>query len=137
MSRFRFAFGALILAHAAHSIEEYAGRLWESFPPARFLSGLVSSDLERGFVVINVSVVAFGVWCFAWPVRRAWPSAAAFAWAWVAVELINGVGHPLWSLWAGGYTPGVATAPVLLVLALYVARLQRAGDPDAAGSSPV
>ncbi len=116
------AFGALILAQAAHSLEEYAGRLWESFPPARFITGLVSRDLERGFVIINVTLVAFGIWCFLWPVRRRWPSATAIAWAWVGLELVNGVGHPLWSLRQGGYTPGVATALPLLVLALFLAR---------------
>ena len=61
MTRFQATFGALILAQAAHSVEEYVGRLWESFPPARFLTGLVSQDLERGFVVINVSRVATAV----------------------------------------------------------------------------
>jgi hypothetical protein len=86
---------------------------------------LVSRDLERGFLVINVALVAFGVWCFIWPVRRDWPIAAALAWVWVAIEFINGVGHPLWSLRIGGYTPGVATAPVLLVVALYLARQLR------------
>jgi hypothetical protein len=49
MSRISPAFGALVLAQAAHSMEEYLGGLWESFPPARFVSGLFSSDLERGF----------------------------------------------------------------------------------------
>jgi hypothetical protein len=48
-------------------------------------------------------------------------------WIWIGVELVNGVGHPLWSLVQGGYTPGVATAPVLLVLALTLARRMRAG----------
>jgi hypothetical protein len=130
MTRFQVAFGALILAQAAHSAEEYIGGLWASFPPASFLSRLVSQDLERGFVVINASVVAFGLWCFAWPVRRGWRSAASLAWVWVVVELINGVGHPLWSLRQGGYTPGVATAPVLLILALYLARQLREVTPD-------
>ena len=121
MNRFRMAFGALILAQIAHSVEEYVGRLWESFLPARFLAGLVSEDLERGFLIINVSLVAFGIWCFFWPVRREWPSAVALAWIWVTLELVNGIGHPLWTLWQGSYTPGVVTAPVLLVLALYLA----------------
>jgi hypothetical protein len=40
----------------------------------------------------------------------------------VAIETINGIGHPLWSLRQGGYTPGVATAPVLLILAINLAR---------------
>jgi hypothetical protein len=121
MNRFQTVFGALVLAQAAHSMEEYVGRLWESFPPARFLSGLISQDLERGFVVINVTLVAFGIWCFVWPVRRGWSSAMPLAWVWVTVEVINGIGHPLWTLRQGAYTPGVVTAPVLLVLALYLA----------------
>lgn len=120
-ARFQLAFGVLVLAQAAHSVEEYAGRLWESFPPARALTSLVSSDLRQGFLIINVSLVAFGVWCFFWPIRREWASAAGLAWFWIVIQLINGVGHPAWSLMQGGYTPGVATAPVLLVLALYLA----------------
>lgn len=123
--RFQIAFGALVLAQAAHSVEEYAGRLWESFPPARFLTGLISRDLETGFLVINTALVAFGVWCFLWPVRRGWPSAIPLAWVWVTIQIINGVGHPLWSLRQGGYTPGVATAPVLLILALHLAHQLR------------
>jgi len=121
MTRFQRAFGALVLAQAAHSVEEYVGRLWESFPPARFLTGLISQDLRLGFLVINVSLVAFGMWCFFWPVRRGWPSAVPLAWGWVAIQLINGIGHPLWTVEQGGYTPGVATAPLLLALSVYVA----------------
>jgi hypothetical protein len=34
------------------------------------------------------------------------------------LEIINGIGHPFWTLRERGYTPGVATAPMLLVLAL-------------------
>ena len=127
MSRFQVAFGALVLVQAAHSIEEYLGHLWESFPPARFLTGLVSSNLERGFVLLNVALLSFGLWCFMWPVRRNWPIAVSLAWCWVVIEFINGIGHPLWSLREGGYTPGLATAPILLVLAVYLAhQLRRA-----------
>ncbi len=133
MSRFQLTFGALVLTQAAHSIEEYVGHLWESFPPARFLTSLVSSDLERGFVLLNVSLLAFGVWCFLWPVRRGWLVAVALAWLWAVVEIVNGIGHPLWSLREGGYTPGLATAPVLLVLAVYLAyQLRRANAPSTA-----
>ena len=110
-------FGLLMLAQAAHSIEEYAGRLWESFPPARFVSGLVSDDLRFGFLLINVALVTFGVWCYLWPVSRRWRTARAVALGWALVELVNGLGHPLWSLRQAGYTPGVATAPILLILA--------------------
>ena len=39
-------------------------------------------------------------------------------------------GHPLWSLRQGGYAPGVATAPLLFVLALVVARQVTARLPS-------
>lgn len=122
MKRFELTFGLLILAQAAHSLEEYAGRLWESFPPAYFLTGLVSTDREFGFLVINVALVTFGVWCFQVPVRRRWPSAGGITLGWALVELVNGVGHPFWSLRQGGYTPGLVTAPILLVLSLALLR---------------
>ena len=122
MTRFQWTFLALVTTQAAHSFEEYAGRLWEVFPPARSLSGLVSRNLETGFIVINVSVVAFGFWCFLWPIRRGWPSVVMLGWFWVVLELVNGIGHPMWSLRQLAYTPGVATALPLLVLAVYLAR---------------
>jgi hypothetical protein len=125
MTRLQAGFGALILAQAAHSVEEYLGRLWESFPPARAVSGLIFRNLELGFLAFNLALVGFGVWCFLGPVRREWPSAVPLAWGWVAIETINGIGHPLWSLRQGGYTPGVVTAPVLLILALHLARQLR------------
>jgi hypothetical protein len=115
------AFLALVSVQALHSMEEYAFRLYDVFPPARLVSGLISTDLRRGFVIFNVALVAFGFWCYLFPVRRRWPSAAAFAWLWVAIELVNGIGHPAWSLMQGGYTPGLVTALALLPLAVLVA----------------
>jgi hypothetical protein len=125
LTRDKMAFGALVLTQAAHSVEEYVGRLWETFPPAQFLTELVSEDQQRGFLLLNIALVAFGVWCFVWPIRREWPTAFLLARIWVAIEVINGVVHPLWSLRMGGYTPGVATAPVLLAIALYLGRQLR------------
>ena len=122
MRRIEPVFAALVATQAAHSLEEWRYRLYDVFPPARLLSGLVADDRERGFVAINLALVSFGVWCAAVPVHRRWPSAVTFVWVWVAIELVNGVGHPLWSFIQRGYTPGVATAPILLVLALALAR---------------
>ncbi len=127
-------FGWLVVAQGAHSVEEYLGRLWESFPPARYITGVVSSDRELGFIVTNTCLIAFGVACFLWPVRRRWASAAALMWFWVVIETINGVVHPLWSVRQGGYTPGVLTAPVLLVLALYLGR-QLSSERDLASGT--
>src|SRR5216684_313636 len=103
MTRFQTAFAALILVQAGHSVEEYVGRLWESFPPARFLTALVSQDHEQGFVVLNVALIGFGLWCLLWTLRQ------------------------------GGYTPGVASAPALLLAPVYLARqLRRVGRPASA-----
>ena len=128
MKRHQLVFGLLILTQAAHSIEEYFGRLWESFPPAYFVSGLVSGDREFGFLAVNVALVTFGVWCYLFPVQRRWRSGPGIALGWALVECINGIGHPLWSLRQGGYTPGVATSPILLALSLLL--LVRRNDPN-------
>jgi hypothetical protein len=111
----------LVTVQALHSIEEYRGWLYDVFPPARLVSGLISADRERGFLIANIAFVGFGLWCYLWPIRHRWRSASALMWLWVVVEMVNGVGHPAWSLVQGGYTPGVATAPFLLVLALVLA----------------
>ncbi|MFL5489572.1 MAG: HXXEE domain-containing protein [Gemmatimonadaceae bacterium] len=114
-------FAALILAQILHSIEEYLGRLWESFPPAAFVSGLVSTDHRIGFIVMNIALVMFGLWCLLVPVRRDWSAAPAVMWGWIALETANGIGHVAWSLYQRGYTPGLLTAPILLVAASYLA----------------
>jgi len=119
---FKSAFLALVIVQALHSLEEYVFRLYEVFPPARFISGLIDPNLETGFLIANVSFVAFGACCYWWPVRKGWPIAVAFAWGWVVVETINGIGHPTWSVMQGGYTPGLATSLLLLPLALLLAR---------------
>jgi Protein of unknown function with HXXEE motif len=118
MTRLKTTFLALIGVQTAHSVEEYLGRLWEVFPPARFVTGLLAEDRRVGFIVINIALFIFGVCSFIWPVRRNWPSASVIACVWIVIELINGAGHILWSLQARGYTPGVITAPLLLILAL-------------------
>ena len=118
MSRSQTTFLALIVVQVAHSIEEYVGRLWEAFPPARFVTGLISEDRQLGFIIFNAMLIAFGLWCFFLPVLRRWPSARLFVGFWILIELINGIGHPLWSIQQRGYNPGLITAPILLVLAL-------------------
>jgi hypothetical protein len=131
--RSQVVFLFLILAQGAHSIEEYATRLYEVFAPARFVGGLVSNDLALGFLVVNAALVTFGLWCWAVPVRSGWRAARGLAWFWTLLEIGNGVGHSILALSRGGYFPGVATAPLLLTLAAWLAvLLVRQGDADAA-----
>ena len=68
-SRSRDAFGLLILAQAAHSVEEYFYRLFDVFAPARFVSGLFSSNTALGFALANIGIVLFGACCYLARVR--------------------------------------------------------------------
>jgi hypothetical protein len=119
-SRSRFAFLILVLAQAAHSAEEYIFKLYDVFVPARFVSGLVSDDHRAGFAILNIALVAFGLWCYLARVRRSHVSARQWVWPWVLVEGANGLGHPAVALARGAYFPGVLTAPLLLATSLYL-----------------
>ena len=120
-SRARAAFALLIVAQAAHSVEECAFRLFDVFAPARFVSGLISSNAALGFAVANIALVAFGAWCFVARVRPSHPSARWYAWFWTALELANGVNHVAIAIQRGTYFPGVVTAPLLIAAASYLA----------------
>ena len=117
----RSAFLALIVAQAAHSLEEYVSRLHEVFEPARFASSWISSNPDLGFAVLNIAVLAFGLWCYFARVRPGHPSAAAWVWPWIVVELVNGSVHCAMVVVRWGYFPGAVTAPILLSLALLLA----------------
>ena len=134
--RSQLAFLLLVLAQAAHSIEEYVARLYEVFAPARFVSSLISADLAMGFLVANTALVGFAFWCWAVPVRSGWRAARGLAWFWASLELGNGIGHLVLALSRGGYFPGAATAPLLLVLAAWLAVLlaRHAGRPSPAAA---
>jgi len=128
-------FLCLILAQGAHSIEEYVTRLYVVFPPARFVSSLVSHDLAVGFLLVNTALVAFGLWCWAVPVRSRWPLGRGLMWFWILLELGNGIGHSVLALSRRGYFPGVATAPLLLLFASWLVFLQ-ARQADRSSVSP-
>ena len=116
----RIAFLALVIAQAAHSIEEYVFRLYDVFAPARFVSSLISTNLQTGFLAFNVAFVAFGFWCYAVPVQEGLSIAIPFLWFWIVVEILNGVGHPVISIMERSYIPGTITAPFLFMIAVYL-----------------
>ena len=120
----RDLFLALIGAQALHSVEEYFTKLYDVFPPARFISGLFTSNLRLGFAGFNVALVAFGVWCYAARVRPNHPGAAGWVWLWAVLELANGLGHLALAANRGSYYPGAATAPLLIAAAVMLAYRQ-------------
>lgn len=116
-------------------MEEYACRLYEVFPPARLISGLVGSNLALGFAVVNAALVLLGAWCYVARVRPGHPGGSSWAWFWVVLEAANGAGHLFLAASRGGYFPGAGTAPLLLGLAVCLgASLRReSGDAGAIG----
>jgi len=118
----RIIFLLIALVQGLHSIEEYVGKLWDVYPPATFLCGLVSDNLKNGFVIINVSlfIVLMLTWLMTFSKNY---SVRPFLWFWSIMELINGIGHSAWAITERSYEPGLATAPLLLFLALNMLRL--------------
>jgi hypothetical protein len=122
----RTAFLLLVFAQALHSIEEYLFRLYDVLAPARFVSGLVGIDRAIGFVVVNVALFLFGLWCYFRRIAPGHPAARAYAWGWAAIEILNAFAHAALAFAAGGYFPGLGTAPLLLVAGgLLSARLRQ------------
>jgi len=115
----------IVLFQGLHSIEEYLGRLWENFPPASFLCSLISNDLETGFLIINIGLFVVGASCWWFVVRRNKSYAKNIVGIWIIIELINGIGHPIWSLMQQSYTPGVITAPILFITAILLIKQKK------------
>lgn len=125
----RSIFLALVLAQAAHSVEEYVFRLYDVLAPARYVSSLIGIDRQIGFIVANAALVLFGLWCWN---RTRRTGRTALAWFWALIEIANGLAHVGLAVAAGGYFPGLATAPFLIGLGLWLAVSLRKRLPDAA-----
>lgn len=115
-------FGVLVLLQAAHSLEEYWFRLYDVLLPTRIVSGLFSSDLALGFALANSAIVLWIGWCHFYRVRAGHRSGRAWAWFWTLLEGANGAAHLIDAAQTGGYFPGAATAPALLIVAAALAR---------------
>jgi len=117
--KIKTAFVALVLMQALHSIEEYIGRLWEVYAPAKYISGLVSDNHEQGFVIINIALFIFGLLIWLAAIRN-YSFAIIPIWFLIIMEIINSIGHSIWAIMQRDYVPGVATAPFLFVLAIFL-----------------
>ncbi len=108
------AFLLLIVAQAIHSIEEYWFRLYDLLAPARAVSDALGIYRPAGFAISNAALIGFGLWCYFARIRRGRPGSRGLAWFWAVVEILNALAHCALALAAGGYFPGIATAPFLL-----------------------
>jgi Protein of unknown function with HXXEE motif len=119
--RSRLLFLLLVAAQAAHSTEEYFTRLFDRLAPARAVSEAIGLDRATGFLIANAALAGFGLWCYLARVRSGRGAARGFAWFWAVLETANGLGHVGLAIAAGGYFPGLATAPLLFALGLRLA----------------
>lgn len=116
----KHAFLILIIIQTCHSVEEYLFRLWEVWEPARYVSIAVSQDVVTGFVIINSSIVLLGFLSYILIVRVSATGVLFVIWFWIALETGNGIGHILMAWNAGGYFPGIYTAPFFLLVSAYL-----------------
>jgi cytochrome c biogenesis protein ResB len=119
--KIKIPFLLLVLTQAAHSIEEYYGKLWEVFAPAKFITSLVSDDHEQAFIIINIALFIVGMLIWLAVVHNN-ASSIVPVWVLTILEIINSIGHSVWALMERDYVPGVATAPILFILAIYLLR---------------
>ncbi len=121
------------LAQSAHSMEEMGTCLYDFFWIATgWLHARVSVVPQfrmspQRFAMINMAIIAvlLGSVPFVSGGRR-W--AIALAWVAAVIEILNGTGHLAGTLVFGGYVPGAATAPLLLLTGiLLLTQLVRTG----------
>jgi Protein of unknown function with HXXEE motif len=119
--RSKLLFLLLMLAQAAHSVEEYVTRLFEVFTPARVVSGLIADNPAVGFAAFNAAVILIGAWCYLGPVRAGSRAAWIVAVVWLVIELANGTVHLAIAAFTGAYFSGAFTAVLLVVTTVCLA----------------
>lgn len=106
-----------VACQCVHFIEEFTTRIYEVFPP---LFGLapITPELFVGF-----NAFWLGIWSVAaYGILRGYRAAYFPVWFFGLAMCLNGVAHPLLSVWTGGYFPGLVTSPVVGLMGILVVR---------------
>ncbi len=121
---------ARVLALAAvvqgiHFAEEASTGFHDRLGP---LFGLPSMPFSM-FVVFNVAWL--GIWIASVPgIRAAHPAAFFAAWFLAIAGMFNGIAHPLLTLAAGEYFPGLLSSPIIGIVSIWLfVRLRAATRP--------
>ena len=97
-----------VILQGVHVLEEYATKFYQRFP-ARLGLAPWSANF---FVAFNVVWIL--VWVMSALMLRSGARVAVFPLWFLAIAMIvNGIAHPLLAVDAGGYFPGLISAPVL------------------------
>ncbi|MFQ5777580.1 MAG: HXXEE domain-containing protein [Terriglobia bacterium] len=121
------------LAQAAHSIEEMRAHLYDFFWAAtgvfhQYISAFPQFRMGADtFAVLNMSFIALLLATV--PAVQAGKRWALFLAGLAGViEVLNGIAHLAGAIVFGGYVPGAASAPLLLILGFFLLReLRRTG----------
>jgi hypothetical protein len=100
-----------------HVIEEFVFGFHELFPP---LFGLdpISAELFVGF-----NVFWLGIWALAaFGMLRNSRIAYFPVWFFGLAMCLNGIAHPLLSVWTGGYFPGLITSPLAGIMGIIITK---------------
>ena len=111
------AYLTAVAAQAVHMIEEYRAGFYREFPP---VWGAAPWSSES-FLVFNLAwLLVFGL--AAVGLKRGWWLAVVVA-LFLALGggVLNGIGHAALAVRAGGYFPGLYTAPLVFCAGLYLA----------------
>jgi hypothetical protein len=121
--RIGLAFLALVVLQAFHSVEEYAFKLYEVFPPMVYLYRDAPQLAQPAFIAFNIFLFVAGMIClfrWVWPGRR---GAVLVVWIWIAGEAFNATVHVLWWIVAERYNPGLVTGILFVPIVIYLTRL--------------
>lgn len=106
--RFAIVIGLTILAQGVHFLEEYRSQFFARFPETFGLQPMS----ESAFVWFNV--VWLAIWIIAlFAVRAGLVIAVWPLWFLALATVLNLFAHPILALRAGGYFPGLITAPLV------------------------
>jgi len=106
-----------IACQCIHCIEEFVTGIHLLFPP---LFGLAPISAE---VFVGFNVFWIGVWALAgYGVLRGIQIAYFPVWFFALAMCLNGIAHPLLSVWTAGYFPGLITSPVVGVMGVVIIR---------------
>ena len=116
-TRFSTVLGLAILVQCLHFLEELRSDFFIRFPEAFGLPPIA----ERAFVSFNVACLA--IWVIALLSARAGLVIALFPlWFLGLAMVLNLFAHPMLALRAGGYFPGLLTAPLVGLLGVLAVR---------------
>src|SRR5215813_8790004 len=107
--KLKVTFLVLIVLQGLHSAEEFIFKLYDAFPPMRFLYAGVPRLAQSAFIIFNSLLITAGLVCFYRWVRPGGRAGRTVVWVWTGVEMFNATARCIWAVMARGYVPGLVT----------------------------